>query len=638
MEDRARFIGHHQRRGQAPVAHHGTRRERESPSGAADGGPADPDGLSEGEAWRPGGSWLPLGGSLSMESLTSPSGRFTALHAVYEPQFAVRDNATGERVWICEAPGSSHLCLGPDGDLVARDHHGNRVWSTGTGWRGVRRLEMRDSGELALTDAEGAVVWSTGVPHARPAETGPRAVARGATMRRGEGLYGQSLTSHDGSTVLFHDGRVWWVIVRGLTSHEDRFPERENVLALDDDGFLRSRALDGTVLEEIAGPGAELTVVRGAAELRDDAGSVVWQSAPPVNRPAPAREPAMPANEDLAAWFRALAGEDRGYCVAVVSESTPREVLRRAGLPEGAAVRGTWRQLQRRRDDVAPDSGSVVAAVAVGPDTLLLCDDDALDVTALAPSTSVTAVHQPCGEGGFGGAFSLHRAGRLVAELRDDPRRRKGTKVPEVAAALNEVTHPLHRHELVFRTCGVVPRVAEWGGPLLGGVLVPERPLGRTPAAGTTEPGMAVEGYDGPLTPLVVRTHFGDESAWERVVGELRLPWGDDSPVEPYLICDSRYAGASAERVLKDVRTALAEEGRPGVVFVADGTTLRETGHPLLAVSTEWDGEPFAEDEEGYPTRFRLVPDAAVEVSTNLGLGNMDFEDFAGDRLYRRVE
>ncbi|MGW2562270.1 DUF6924 domain-containing protein [Streptomyces sp. NPDC001514] len=38
-------------------------------------------------------------------------------------------------------------------------------------------------------------------------------------------------------------------------------------------------------------------------------------------------------------------------------------------------------------------------------------------------------------------------------------------------------------------------------------------------------------------------------------------------------------------------------------------------------------------------TRFRLLPDAAVEISTNLGLGNMDFEDFedfAGDGPYER--
>ena len=54
-------------------------------------------------------------------------------------------------------------------------------------------------------------------------------------------------------------------------------------------------------------------------------------------------------------------------------------------------------------------------------------------------------------------------------------------------------------------------------------------------------------------------------------------------------------------------------------------------------MSTEWDGEPFAEDEEEFVTQFRLLPNAAVEISLNLGIGNMDFDDFAGDAVYERM-
>jgi hypothetical protein len=53
-------------------------------------------------------------------------------------------------------------------------------------------------------------------------------------------------------------------------------------------------------------------------------------------------------------------------------------------------------------------------------------------------------------------------------------------------------------------------------------------------------------------------------------------------------------------------------------------------------VTTEWDGEPFAEDEEPFVTQYRVLPDAAGEISVNLGLGNMDFEDFAGDEPHAR--
>lgn len=92
----------------------------------------------------------------------------------------------------------------------------------------------------------------------------------------------------------------------------------------------------------------------------------------------------------------------------------------------------------------------------------------------------------------------------------------------EVAAALDDIAHELHRHELVFRNSGVVPSAAELDGPLLGGVLAPARSPSAAPSAGPAQP-------------------------------------------------------------------------------------------------------PLAE------------PDAAVEISTNLGLGNMDFEDFAGDGLYERM-
>jgi hypothetical protein len=579
---------------------------------------------AEWAGWQPGGSWLPLGGALSMQSLTSPSGRFTLLHSPYEPWLAVRDNLTRDRVWTSDSPSSSLVCLGPDGDLVAWDHRGNRVWGTGTAWLGVRRLELRDSGELALTAADGKVVWSSEIPGV-PTGDAPRPVSRGSALRRGESLYGQSLTSVDGSTVLFHNGRVVRIIVRGRTSHWDVFPDTENVLVLDDDGFLRLRDLDGAVLEQIAGPGAELVVERGAAELRDDAGAVVWASSHRSQRPAPVREPGLAQNDDLAAWFAALTG--RGHCVAVVRDSTPREVLGRTGV---TPVAGTWHEFQRHRDATHPDGGTVVAAVAVGPDVLLVADDPDLPVAALAKS--VAAVHQPDGEFGFA-AFRVHRDRRLVTELREFPHRRKGTKVPEVAAALEEIVHPLHSYALLFRTAGVVPSAAGLGGELLGGVLAHEpEPEPAAPAG----PLLVVEGWES-MTPLVVRTDFTDEDAWDRVIQEMRSPWVDDDPVYPYLISDPRLAGAPAEQVLREVCVALPQPGTPGAVFIADGITMREPGHPLLAVTTEWDGQPFEDDEEEFVTQFRLLPDAAVEISTNLDLGNMDFDDFAGDGVYERM-
>ncbi|MFJ4153037.1 DUF6924 domain-containing protein [Streptomyces galbus] len=635
------FVGYRRRTGEAPVAYRGDRItdiSSDGPTGSlcGEGSRAGVDAPREPDERQSGGPWLPLGGSLSMESLTSPSGRFTVLHSVYGPSLTVRDNTTRKQVWSSGSPRSDLVCLGPDGDLVAWDHRGNRVWHTGTGWLGVRRLEMRDSGELALTGADGTALWTSGVPQV-PADAGPcrRTVARGSTMHRGESLQGQSLTSDDGSTVLFHDGRVVRILMRGHAAHWDRSYDEETVLALDDDGFLRSRGPDGTVVEEISGPGTELVVVRGRAELRDDAGAVVWASAGRSMLLTPVHEPAVPHNDDLAAWFGALVGEGRGYCVAVVKGSTPHEVLRRAGVTPGSDVRGTWRQLERYRDAAHPGEGKVVAAIAAGPDVLLVSDDPDLPVAALAPSATVVSLHQPSGGNCFGGTFTIHEKSRIVTELRDDPRRRRGATADEVTSALDDIAHPLHRHELVFRTSGVVPSAAELGGRLLGASLIPAQPPS-VPRIRPLEPSLMLDAYeDG--NPLVVRTDFTDEDGWDQVVQQLREPWPDDDPVAPHLISDPSYAGATPGGVLQALRAAVSGPGLPDVFFIADSTTMRGTGHPLLAVSTEWSGGPVQEGEEGFAPCFRLLPNAAVEVSSNLHLGNTDFEDLAANgELYER--
>ncbi|MGQ4515288.1 DUF6924 domain-containing protein [Streptomyces sp. DW26H14] len=625
------FAGYRQRAGHTLYPYRGTRMSRPRvllPQPV-------PERTAEWEGWQPGGSWLPLGGSLSYESLTSPSGRFTALYSGYGPAFSVRDNATHEQVWVSDAPAGALLCLGPDGDLAVWNHRGERCWSAGTGGRGARRLEMRDTGELALTDAGGAVLWSSGIPRVTAAAwDGRPAVARGSTMRRGQSLYGQSLTSADGSTVLLHDGRGNGLGAQALPPGFSQWSrldhQRPNVLSLDEDGSLCVRTPEGAELEQIAGRGAELAVVRDAVVLRDDAGVVVWSSTAGP-RPAPVREPALPRDDDLVAWFGGLVGPGRGYCLAVIKASTPHEVLERAGLGRESVVTATWHELGRRRDRARGQDGRVVAALAVGPDVLLLSDDPGLPVAELAPGSSVTALHLPRGGSGYGTTFSFHRDGGLLSEIRDEPRRRKGARVPEVAVALGEIRHHLDRHELLFRTSGVVPGAAALGGELLGGVLAPH------PAPEADPDGLPplVTGERDEMSPLVIRTDFTDENAWNRIVEGLREPWMENES-HPYLVSDTAYEGLPAERIVK-AALRMPELERPGAVFIADARAMRDEDHPLLAVSTEWDGEPFAEDEEPFETRFRIRPDAAIVVSINLGIANMDFEDFAGDGVGERM-
>lgn len=338
---------------------------------------------------------------------------------------------------------------------------------------------------------------------------------------------------------------------------------------------------------------------------------------------------AIPRAEELAAWFGALVGADRGYCVAVVKESTPGQVLERAGLSQGSTMRGTWSEFQRHRDAAHSGEGSVVAAIAVGPDVLVITDDAALPVATLAPSSSVAALRSPNAGAGYRATFTVHHDGRLVSEIRNDPRRLKGANVPEVAAALDEVAHPLHRLELLFRTVEVVPSAAELGGPLLGGVLAPRLSPSAAAPAGPAEAFLAIGEYDS-MDQFVVRTDFSDEDAWNLVVERLREPWMENEP-SPCLISEPGYDGAPAERVLQDIRATVSDADMPAVLFIADSTTMREKDHPLLVVSMEWDGEPFEDDDEPFRTQYRTLPDAAVEISVNLGIANMDFEDFADD-------
>lgn len=74
----------------------------------------------------------------------------------------------------------------------------------------------------------------------------------------------------------------------------------------------------------------------------------------------------MPHSDDLVAWFGALAGDGRGYCIAVVKRSTPGEVLERSGVAPGSVFEGTWHELLQHRDATDAGGGRVVAAIAIG--------------------------------------------------------------------------------------------------------------------------------------------------------------------------------------------------------------------------------------------------------------------------------
>ncbi|MFE0475976.1 DUF6924 domain-containing protein [Streptomyces sp. NPDC058947] len=117
------------------------------------------------------------------------------------------------------------------------------------------------------------------------------------------------------------------------------------------------------------------------------------------------------------------------------------------------------------------------------------------------------------------------------------------------------------------------------------------------------------------LTSLVLRTDFGDDTAWDAV--RAALDAAGEYPHATY-VSELRFADVEVQALL-DEEAAADEDAQIIHVFLADATTLREPGHPLLAVDLS--------DEPG--RTFRLPARWFPDVSANLSIANMDFAEFA---------
>ncbi|MCX5129526.1 hypothetical protein [Streptomyces sp. NBC_00347] len=113
----------------------------------------------------------------------------------------------------------------------------------------------------------------------------------------------------------------------------------------------------------------------------------------------------------------------------------------------------------------------------------------------------------------------------------------------------------------------------------------------------------------GDLTSLVLRTHFGDEAAWDALRSAI------DGAT---FVSDRRFAEADVQ-ALADAAAAAEEREWFNHLFIADATAMADPDHPLLAVDL-W-VEPGR--------TFRVPARWFFDVSANLGLANMYFEEFA---------
>lgn len=113
------------------------------------------------------------------------------------------------------------------------------------------------------------------------------------------------------------------------------------------------------------------------------------------------------------------------------------------------------------------------------------------------------------------------------------------------------------------------------------------------------------------LASLVLRTDFTDNAAW----AELQTAIGTEGAT---YVSDTHYSCVTIQ-ALVDVDAAAADDDKLTYLFIADATTMADAERTLLAVDLY--------EEPG--RTFRVPPRWYADVSANLSIANMDFNEFA---------
>ncbi|MEU8118244.1 hypothetical protein AB0C21_05995 [Spirillospora sp. NPDC049024] len=117
------------------------------------------------------------------------------------------------------------------------------------------------------------------------------------------------------------------------------------------------------------------------------------------------------------------------------------------------------------------------------------------------------------------------------------------------------------------------------------------------------------------LTSLILRTDFSGDSAWAALKAAID---GQQECANATYVSDPKYSGISISRLV-DLNAAADDDDKLTYLFLADAATLSDDERPLLAVDLYTD-----------PGRtFRVPARWYGEVSANLSIANLDFDDFA---------
>ncbi|MEU4713106.1 hypothetical protein AB0F73_05510 [Micromonospora purpureochromogenes] len=111
-----------------------------------------------------------------------------------------------------------------------------------------------------------------------------------------------------------------------------------------------------------------------------------------------------------------------------------------------------------------------------------------------------------------------------------------------------------------------------------------------------------------------MRTDFSDDAGWDVLKAAID---SRDATGATY-VSDPMYAGITVQELV-DMDAAASDDDKLTYLFLADAMTMTDDEHPLLAV-----------DLYTEPGRtFRLPPRWYADVSANLTIANLDFDEFA---------
>jgi len=128
--------------------------------------------------------------------------------------------------------------------------------------------------------------------------------------------------------------------------------------------------------------------------------------------------------------------------------------------------------------------------------------------------------------------------------------------------------------------------------------------------------------------PLIIRTDFSDDAAWQEILSALQQPEDSWFMFNMEVIEVPQLAGATAETLV----AAVPEQYPHPMLVLADSVAMTEPDHPLLVVDLE--------QKRG--TVLRAIPSQIAPIENNLTVGNMGFHEYADstgeDGIFRGYE